>query len=142
MLHTILYIALFWAVFFVITKTVHYFYMDKGFSINAWSYFDAYPWICYKCMCTQSLIAGYIMMAFILQNWYFGIFGVLLGGAYGFGLYKLEKERIITEEDEKEQKPIGFTAMAEISPVETYEEYEDEYDTEIYAKKVGNKKKK
>lgn len=129
MLHTILYIALFWAVFFVITKTVHYLYMERGFEIRAWSYFDAYPFICYKCMCTQSLIAGYIMMAFILSNWYFGIFGVILSIAYGYGIYKLEEERIVSDENGNEQKPIGFTPMAQIEPQPEYYD-EEEYDVD------------
>lgn len=144
MLTTILYIILFWAVFFTITYSTHYLYIEKGFMPNPWTYLDYKPFNCHKCMTTWSLISAYIMMGMVFSNIVFTVFGVILSALYGYGLYYQEVERIVVEEDfqEPEQKPIGFTSMAEISPVETYEEYEDEYDTEIYAKKVGNKKKK
>lgn len=44
-------------------------------------------------MTTWTLIAIYVMVALLLNNFIFGLFGVLLSGLHGYGLYKLEKER-------------------------------------------------
>lgn len=33
------------------------------------------------------------MVGFIINNWVFAVFGVILAGLYGYGLWKSDKER-------------------------------------------------
>lgn len=93
MVETILTIVLFWAVFFSITAITHYIYIQRGIDIPDWSYFDMYPWLCFKCMTTWTLIAAYVTLGIIIKDALFTGLGVLLSALYGYGLYKLEKER-------------------------------------------------
>ena len=94
-------IIIFWAIFFGVTFVMHYSYekLDIAGLIKPWSYFDAYPFICKKCMTTWSLIATYIMAAVLMNDPLFGFFGVILGGLYGYGLNKMEEERIVNEDN-------------------------------------------
>ena len=98
MLNTILLIILFWAIFFGISVVLHYIYITKSISIKPWSYFDQYPFTCYKCMTTWALVTTYIMAGILLADVTFTILGITLSALYGFGLYKLEKERIQDED--------------------------------------------
>ena len=86
-------IVLYWAIFFVTTFITWVIYIKEPVKIEPWSYFDRYPFICNKCMTTWTLIAIYVMVALLLNNFIFGLFGVLLSGLHGYGLYKSEKER-------------------------------------------------
>ena len=90
---TLALIVLYWAIFFVTTFITWVIYIKEPVKIEPWSYFDRYPFICNKCMTTWTLIAIYVMVALLLDNFIFGLFGVLLSGLHGYGLYKLEKER-------------------------------------------------
>ena len=96
-------ILIFFVIFFTVTFVMHIIYekYDIAGCIKPFSYFDTYPFICKKCMTTWSLIATYIMAGVLMDDPLFGLFGVILGGLYGYGLYKLEKERTITDEDNK-----------------------------------------
>jgi len=90
---TLALIILYWVIFFVTTFITWVMYIKEPVKIEPWSYFDRYPFICGKCMTTWTLIAIYVMVALLLNNFIFGLFGVLLSGLHGYGLYKLEKER-------------------------------------------------
>ena len=90
---TLALIVLYWAIFFVTTFITWVIYIKEPVKIEPWSYFDRYPFICNKCMTTWTLIAIYVMVALLLNNFIFGLFGVLLSGLHGYGLYKSEKER-------------------------------------------------
>lgn len=93
MLSTILTIALFWVIFFVITFLTHYIYNVRMLEIKPWSYFDHYPFICFKCMTTWALITTYIMAGVLLADLTFTLLGITLASLYGYGLNKMEKER-------------------------------------------------
>ena len=99
MLHTILLILLFWAEFFGITMILHYIYNIKMWHPKVWTYWDNYPFKCFRCATTWVLIAGYLMMGILLADVVYTVFGVTLAGLYGTGLYKNEKERFINEDD-------------------------------------------
>lgn len=134
---TILYIAMFWALFFTITYATHFIYIEKGWMPEPWTYFDYKPFNCHKCMTTWTLIASYTMAGIILSNVVFSVFGVILSILYGYGLYYQEVERTVYEEDyrEPEQKPIGFTTMSEIQPQqECCEDEEYDFDEIIIGK--------
>ena len=92
-MNTLALIVLYWAIFFVTTFITWVIYIKEPVKIEPWSYFDRYPFICNKCMTTWTLIAIYVMVALLLDNFIFGLFGVLLSGLHGYGLYKSEKER-------------------------------------------------
>ena len=92
-MNTLALIVLYWAIFFVTTFITWVIYIKEPVKIEPWSYFDRYPFICNKCMTTWTLIAIYVMVALLLKNFIFGLFGVLLSGLHGYGLYKSEKER-------------------------------------------------
>lgn len=92
-MNTLALIVLYWAIFFVTTFITWVIYIKEPVKIEPWSYFDRYPFICNKCMTTWTLIAIYVMVALLLNNFIFGLFGVLLSGLHGYGLYKSEKER-------------------------------------------------
>ena len=100
-MNTILTIIIFWAIFFIITAITHYIYIVRTFEIKPWSYFDHYPFICFKCMTTWSLITTYIMAGVLMADLTFTLLGITLSGLYGYGLNKLEKERTITNEDNR-----------------------------------------
>lgn len=89
-------IIIFWVIFFTVTFVMHILYekYDIAGCIKPWSYFDTYPFICKKCMTTWSLVAVYIMVAVLMKDPLFGFFGVILGFLYGYGLNKIEEERI------------------------------------------------
>ena len=89
-------ILIFWAIFFGVSYILHILYekYDIAGCIKPWSYFDTYPFICKKCMTTWSLVAVYIMVAVLMKDPLFGFFGVILGFLYGYGLNKIEEERI------------------------------------------------
>ena len=95
MISTVLTIILFWVIFFAVTLLTHYVYNIKMVDIKPNSYWDNYPFSCFKCFTTWSLVATYIMVGFIINNWVFAVFGVILAYLFGYGLYKKEKERII-----------------------------------------------
>lgn len=94
MTHILILIILFWFIFFAITVTTHYIYIVKTVNIKPWSYFDKYPFKCYKCMTTWALITTYIMAGILLADMTFTLLGVTLASLYGYGLYKDEKERM------------------------------------------------
>ena len=98
-MNTIITIIIFWAIFFVITFATHYIYIVRTVNIKPWSYFDHYPFLCYKCMTTWALIATYIMAGVLMADLTFTLLGITLASLYGFGLYKLEKERTINEDN-------------------------------------------
>lgn len=91
-------IAIFWVIFFGISVVLHYIYITKSINIKPWSYFDQYPYLCYKCMTTWALVTTYIMAGILLADVTFTILGITLSALYGAGLYKLEKERIQDED--------------------------------------------
>ena len=93
MIDTILTIALFWVLFFVITYTTHYIYEVRGLDIKPWSYFDTYPYTCRKCMTTWALITTYIMAGILLADLTFTLLGITLAGLYGYGLNKHKEKR-------------------------------------------------
>lgn len=101
MIETILIIILFWAVFFAVTLLTHYVYNVKMVDIKPFSYFDNFPWKCFRCATTWFLIGAYLTVGFIINNWVFVVFGVILAGLYGYGLWKSDKERFINEDDGK-----------------------------------------
>ena len=100
MLSTILTIALFWVIFFVITFLTHYIYNVRVLEIKPWGYFDHYPFICYKCMTTWALITTYIMAGVLLADLTFTLLGITLASLYGYGLNKLEKEKFKDDNNE------------------------------------------
>lgn len=99
MIETLITIAIFWVIFFVVTATTHYIYIVRTIEIKPWSYFDHYPFICFKCMTTWALITTYIMAGVLLADLTFTLLGITLSALYGYGLNKLEKERTIEYED-------------------------------------------
>lgn len=99
MIDTILLILLFWAIFFGISVVLHYIYITKSINIKPWSYFDQYPFACYKCMTTWALVTTYIMAGILLADVTFTLLGITLSFCYGFGLNKREKERFVKDED-------------------------------------------
>lgn len=95
MMEIILTMILFWVIFFTVTFLTHYIYITKGLNIKPWSYWDKYPFVCYKCCTTWFLVTTYIMSGILLADVLFTVLGVTLAGLYGYGLYKLERERMI-----------------------------------------------
>lgn len=100
MTHTLLLIAIFWLIFFTITLTTHYLYNVRMWGPAPFSYLDVFPFKCYKCCTTWSLIVAYLMVGILLMKLPFAIFGVILSGLYGFGLFYDEKERFKNDEDD------------------------------------------
>ena len=100
MLHTLLLILLFWAEFFGITMILHYIYNIRMWHPKPFSYWDNYPFKCFRCATTWVLIAGYLMMGILLADVVYTVFGITLAGLYGIGLWKSDKERF--ENGEKE----------------------------------------
>lgn len=98
-MNILLTIAFFWVIFFVITAITHYIYIVRTINIKPWSYFDVYPFRCFKCMTTWALITTYIMAGVLLADLSFTLLGITLSGLYGYGLNKLDKERTIQYED-------------------------------------------
>lgn len=97
MINTLILILIFWLIFFVISLTTHYIYIVRTIDIKPWSYFDTYPFSCYKCMTTWSLITTYVMAGVLLADLTFTLLGITLASLYGYGLYKTEKERYIQQ---------------------------------------------
>ena len=100
MIETILVIVLFWMIFFFVTITTHYIYNVRPLNIKPWSYFDHYPYICYKCMTTWALVTTYLMAGILLADLTFTLLGITLSFCYGFGLNKREKERFADEDND------------------------------------------
>lgn len=98
MTHTLLLIAIFWAIFFGVSFTLHCIYEYGTFEIKPWSYFDTYPFKCKRCMTTWALISTYIMAGILLADTTFTLFGITLAALYGYGMYKNDKERIIGDD--------------------------------------------
>lgn len=93
MIHTILLILLFWVQFFGVTMILHYIYNIRMWSPKSFSYWDNYPFKCFRCATTWVLIAGYIIMGILLADVVYTVFGIMLAGLYAIGLWKSDKER-------------------------------------------------
>lgn len=89
----VLMILLFWASFFATIYLTNYIYYGLGWHPDDYSALDTYPFNCHKCMTTNTLIAVYIMEGLLLGSIPYTIFGLVLSGLFGYGLYKTEKER-------------------------------------------------
>lgn len=89
----ILIYILFWGIFAGVTAITWLIYIVKGFTIAPWSYLDRYPFVCYKCMTTWTLIVCYIMAGLLLSDYTFIAMGIALSALHGYGMDKLEKER-------------------------------------------------
>lgn len=101
MITTLINIAIFWITFIIGVLFSHYFIKYITPHIKPFSPFDCYPFICDKCLSTWTLISLYVMIGLLINSILFIILGVILSGLYGFGKYKLEKERM---EDEIERE--------------------------------------
>lgn len=101
MITTLINIAIFWITFIVGVLFSHYFIKYITPLIKPFSPFDCYPFICDKCFSTWTLVSLYVMIGLLINSILFIILGVLLSLGFGFGKYKLEKERM---EDEIEQE--------------------------------------
>lgn len=86
-------IVLFWAIFFAVTITTHYLYNVRMIEIKPFSYFDTFPFRCYKCCTTWALIVVYMGAGILLADLAFTLLGITLASLYGYGLNKTEKER-------------------------------------------------
>lgn len=104
MTYTLLLIILFWVQFFGVTMFLHYIYNIKMWSPKPFSYFDNYPFRCFRCCTTWVLIAGYIMMGILLADVVYTLFGITLAVLYGIGLWKSDKERFDYGERDMEDK--------------------------------------
>lgn len=91
-------IAIFWVIFFGISMILHYIYNVRMIEIKPWSYFDTYPFKCFKCMTTWALITTYMMAGVLLADLSFTLLGITLSALYGYGLNKNEKERMKDED--------------------------------------------
>lgn len=84
-------IFLFWAQFIVIFYGCWYVlehYYPKPFSC-----FDLKPFNCRKCLSTWSLLASYISVGLLLNNYVYMIAGIVLSLLAGAALYIDEKNR-------------------------------------------------
>ena len=98
MTHTLLLIAIFWLIFFTVTLFTHYVYNVRMWGPAPFSYWDKYPFKCYKCFTTWSLIVVYLMSGILLADASFTVLGITLAALYGYGLHKDEKERFIGDD--------------------------------------------
>lgn len=67
-------------------------YQPKPFSV-----LDFYPFICRKCLTTWLLFISYVVTAIMLQDWIFGVLGVIMTAMTGFALWYTERERMNKE---------------------------------------------
>ena len=74
-------------------------YQPKPFSV-----LDFYPFICRKCLTTWLLLISYIVVAIMLQDWIFGVLGVIMTAMTGFALWYTERERMDKEAEEIKTK--------------------------------------
>ena len=74
-------------------------YQPKPFSV-----LDFYPFICRKCLTTWLLLISYIVVAILLQDWIFGVLGVIMTAMTGFALWYTERERMNKEAEEIKAK--------------------------------------
>ena len=93
MINTLITFALFWGIFLIITLTTHYLYNVRMWGPAPFSYLDVFPFKCYRCATTWSLIVAYLMVGIFIKNLPFIVLGVILAALYGYGLNKTEKER-------------------------------------------------
>lgn len=93
-------IILFWVVFLIITSVTYFIYIKKAYTPEPFSYLDTYPFKCYKCFTTWSMVASYIMVGLVIKDILFIIFGVTISLLYGYGLYKTEKERFQDDDED------------------------------------------
>ena len=74
-------------------------YQPKPFSV-----LDFYPFICRKCLTTWLLLISYIVVAIMLQDWIFGVLGIIMTAMTGFALWYTDKERMDKEAEEIKAK--------------------------------------
>lgn len=74
-------------------------YQPKPFSV-----LDFYPFICRKCLTTWLLFILYVMTAIMLQDWIFGVLGIIMTAMTGFALWYTDKERMDKEAEEIKAK--------------------------------------
>lgn len=72
---------------------LHYIYNTRMWSPKPFSYWDTYPFKCFRCCTTWALITTYIMMGILLADVVYTVFGITLAVLYGIGLWKSDKER-------------------------------------------------
>ena len=89
MIENLLLVALFWAVFFVITFAAYY--VEK--LVKPFNYFDRIPFNCLKCCTTWSLLASYISISIIISNWLFFVCGIIITAMEAEALHLTEKEK-------------------------------------------------
>ena len=90
MIENLLLVALFWAVFFVITFAAYY-VVEK--LVKPFNYFDRIPLNCLKCCTTWSLLASYISISIIISNWWFFGCGIIITAMEAEALHLTEKEK-------------------------------------------------
>lgn len=111
MLEILINIAIFWITFIIGNLFSFYFVKYVTPHIKYWTAWDAYPFICEKCMTTWTLLSLYVMVGLLINSILFIILGVLLSLGFGFGKYLLEKERM--KEEVEEEAEIMFNKIKE-----------------------------
>lgn len=84
-------IFLFWFTFIAIFYGV--WYILENYHPKPFSCFDLKPFNCRKCLTTWSMLAAYVSLGLLLNNYVFMVCGIVLSILAGLALYIDEKNR-------------------------------------------------
>lgn len=84
-------IFLFWFTFITIFYGV--WYILENYHPKPFSCFDLRPFNCRKCLTTWSMLASYLSLGLLLNNYVFMVCGIVLSILAGLALYIDEKKR-------------------------------------------------
>lgn len=94
MLINIYFIAGFWALYFTVLTVVWFIKEKLAWQPEAFGILDQPPFDCRKCMTVWTMVASYISIAVIIQNFWFGAAGLLLTFGEYLALRYKEKNMI------------------------------------------------
>lgn len=97
MIHNIILVGAFWAMYFVILTAIWWLKEVKAYQPRPFSILDQPPFDCRYCLTTWSMLASYVSIAVIISNFWFGFCGVLLSIGEGLALKYKKKQMIIDE---------------------------------------------